>query len=271
VFLFACAKEDPAPQVQPQAAAPVVERRQTALERIQEKGELRVAMQVGYAPFEMLAADGGVAGFDVDMAQMIAASLKVEPRIIRLTWPELIPALLSGDADLIMSGMTITPERNMQVSFTSSILETGRMFVAHASNIDRFKNPADLNVPGVFIAHPPGGLGALKPGVFAPKASFREFPDRASALKETLERRAHAYIDEEFAVRAACGARPHMLVSKYEPLTYELVAWAVHPAESHWLNWLNNFILIIHGNGRLDELRKKWFQDYFRDNSTVIK
>jgi polar amino acid transport system substrate-binding protein len=222
-------------------------------------------MQVGYVPFQMVGDEGNVVGFDAELAEIAAKSLNVGLRIIRHNWQELIPSLLEGRTDVIISAITITPERNSEVMFTEPLLETGRMFLVHVINSGRFRSFQDLNQKGTFVISVPGGIGELRLREVLPNASYREFPDRNQALKEVLERRAHAYIDEEFSIRLACATYPQFLSSGFKPLTYEPIAWAVRPGEIHWLNWLNNLIQKIKGDGRLEELKKKWMQDYFLD------
>lgn len=249
----------PMPTVGPKDLTP------DALSVIKSRGELRVGMQVGYAPFEMLSATGALVGFDVECAQALAADLNVELRLARLSWPEMIPMLLDGRIDVIMSGMTVTPERNLHVMFSNPVVETGRMFATHISSWERIKKPKDLNVPGIFVVYPPGGLGDLKLKKTLPKVSSREFPDRKSAVNEVIERRAQAIIDEEFAIRMLCASNLNLIVSRFEPLTSEVMAWAVRPTDSHWLNYLNMFLVRAQGAGTLDRLKTKWLQDYFND------
>jgi polar amino acid transport system substrate-binding protein len=222
-------------------------------------------MQVGYVPFQMVGNQGNVVGFDAELAEMVAKSLSVGLRIIRQNWQDLIPSLLDGRTDVIISGMTVTSERNSEVMFTEPLVETGRMFLVHVMNADRFKSLQDLDKQGVFVISVPGGLGELRLREILPNAAYREFPEKSQAIKEVLERRAHVYIDEEFSIRSACAIHSEFLSSKFKALTYEPVAWAIRPGDVHWLNWLNNFIQKMKGDGRLEELRRKWMQDYFLD------
>jgi polar amino acid transport system substrate-binding protein len=277
LVMAACSQDTPpaAPQKPPEvkpaaqtAPAPGPSLR-NSLERIKETGELRVGMQVGYVPFQMLGPNGALVGFDVEAAELIARNLKVSLRIVQSDWNELIPALAAGNIDIIMSAMAITPERNLKVLFTIPVVETGRMFAVHVSNNEKFKQFKDLDGPGIFIVSGPQGIGELKPQELIPRASFRSFPEQAKAANEVAERRAHALVDDEFAVRRVCSERPGTLTSRFEPITYEMIAWAVHPRDVHFLNWLNNFITQIQGDGRLDELKKKWLHDYFLDRKGV--
>jgi polar amino acid transport system substrate-binding protein len=246
------------------------EKQGSVLQAIKQRGELRVGMQVGYIPFQMLGNEGNLVGLDVDAATMIAADLKVGLRIVRQNWQELIPSLLEGQTDVVVSGMTVTPERNVEAMFTLPVLETGRMFAVHATNAERFKNLEALNQPGVFIVYPAGGTGEIRLKELLPKASHREFPDRKRALTEVLEKRAQVFVDDEFSVRMACANHSELLSCHFKPINYEVIAWAVRPDDVHWLNWLNNFIRRMQGDGRLEELKRKWLQDYFLDNRMPV-
>jgi len=235
------------------------------LQAIRDRGELRVGMQVGYVPFQMLGPQGSLVGFDVDAAQILSRAMGVGLRIVRQNWEELIPSLLEGKTDVVMSGLTITPQRNFEVVFAIPLLETGRMFLVHQKNAERFRKFSDLDAPGVFVVSVPGASGKLRLREMLTRAGFREFPDREAALNEVIQGRAHAYVHEEFDIRLACAKRPDVLIGRFTPLTFEPIAWAIAPGDGHWLNWLNNIILNWQRDGTLDELNKKWLQDYYLD------
>ncbi|MDQ7781372.1 MAG: transporter substrate-binding domain-containing protein [Desulfomonilaceae bacterium] len=276
VVVFLGCSEPPTQETQPAAVPKIEESSETkpiepasaprgTIEEIKRRGELRVGMQEGYVPFQMLDDQGKLKGFDVDTAHLTARSLMVNLRIVRKEWQDLIPSLLAGETDVIMSAVTVTPKRNERVLFTIPIVETGRMFVVHLSNAERFRNFDSLNMPGTFVVSIPGGLGPLRLRTVLPKASYREFPDRKQALAEVLQKRAHAYIDGEFFIRTAAAKNSESLAAHFKPLTYEPIAWAVRPDDAHWLNWLNNFVRVIRKDGTLDGIKKKWFQDYYLD------
>lgn len=245
-------------QIRPEADAGVIE-------AIRRRGELRVGMQVGYVPFQMQGPKGSLVGFDVDCAEAVARALGVGLRIVRLSWEELLPALIEAKADVVMSGMTITSERNIEVVFTAPVLDTGRMFLVHRKNAERFTRLKDLDRANVFVVTRNGGLGTLRLNEAIPKAGVREFADQAAALAEVIQGRAQAYIDEEFIIRMEAAKRSDLLVGAFAALTYEPIAWAIRPGDPHWLNWLDNFIRMMHKDGTLENLRKKWMHDYYLD------
>jgi len=51
-------------------------------------------------------------------------------------------------------------------------------------------------------------------------------------------------------------------VGIFEPITYEPLAWAIRKGDVDWLNWLNNFLAQVRGDGRWEKCKQKWFVDY---------
>ncbi|MBR2042607.1 MAG: transporter substrate-binding domain-containing protein [Oscillospiraceae bacterium] len=91
---------------------------------------LRVAMECAYAPYNWSQADdsnGAVPiagtnnyayGYDVMMAKLIAESMGKELEIVKLDWDALVPAVMSGDVDMVIAGQSITSERLEMVDFS---------------------------------------------------------------------------------------------------------------------------------------------------------
>ena len=121
IFLFACSqqpaqnaatsKEDMNVRLEMQKAS--------TLEKIIQRGTLRVGLEAGYMPFEMTDKKGKIVGFDVDMVTEMAKSMGVKLELVNTAWDGIIPALLSDKFDIIASGMTINQERNLKINFAS--------------------------------------------------------------------------------------------------------------------------------------------------------
>ena len=111
---------------------------------------LRVAMECAYAPYNWTQADdsnGAVPisgtndyayGYDVMMAKLIAESMGKELEIVKLDWDSLVPAVSSGDVDLVIAGQSITAERLEVVEFSdpyfyASIVTLTKADAAYAS------------------------------------------------------------------------------------------------------------------------------------------
>jgi len=95
----------------------------SAIEKIKERGYLVVGTSADFPPFEMVDEKGEIVGLDIDIAKKIAEKLGVKLVIRDIKFEGLIPALISGDVDLVIAGMTITEERAKSVDFSIPYFE----------------------------------------------------------------------------------------------------------------------------------------------------
>lgn len=87
--------------------------------RAQAPQRLRIGFAVGYAPFSEIGTDGQLQGFEIDVAQALCAKMAVPYTPVILEFDGLIPALQSRKIDAIMASMSITPERQQVIAFST--------------------------------------------------------------------------------------------------------------------------------------------------------
>ena len=92
--------------------------------------EIRLATEGAYPPFNEIAADGSVKGFDVDIGNAVCAQLKAKCTWVKQEWDGMIPALMSRKFDAIVASMSITAERKQKVDFTNKYYATPLALVA---------------------------------------------------------------------------------------------------------------------------------------------
>lgn len=115
---------------------------QTALQRVKQSGELRVGTDATYPPFET--AEGGqFTGFDIDLANAIARELGVQATFINSGFDGIFPALQNATFDIVMSSVTITPERSAAMLFTDPYYDSGQL-IAVRKETQGIETPDDL-------------------------------------------------------------------------------------------------------------------------------
>ncbi len=105
--------------------------------------DLVVGLECNYAPFnwtdnsegvEIEQANGYCAGYDVTVAQEISDGLDKDLRVRKIDWDGLIPALNSGEIDVIIAGMSPTEERKESVSFTDEYFRSEQVMVVRSDS-----------------------------------------------------------------------------------------------------------------------------------------
>ncbi|HHB4791536.1 TPA: ABC transporter permease subunit [Staphylococcus aureus] len=117
-------------------------------EKIKERGELRVGLSADYAPMEFEHTVNGkteYAGVDIDLAKKIAKDNNLKLKIVNMSFDSLLGALKTGKIDIIISGMTSTPERKKQVDFSDSYMMTKKIMLVKKDKVNEYKDIKDFN------------------------------------------------------------------------------------------------------------------------------
>ena len=117
----------------------------STLNKILNKGELRVALEPGYMPFEMKDKKGRIIGYDVDIAKAMAKAMGVKLKIEETAFDGIIAGLLTNKYDIIISGMTITQQRNLKINFSDPYIVVGQTILLNKTYQNEVKVSKDLD------------------------------------------------------------------------------------------------------------------------------
>ncbi len=244
--------------------------KESTIEKILKRGELLVGLEAGYQPFEMQDEKGNIVGFDVDMAYEMGKAIfgkggEKKVKLINTAWEGIIPSLMTYKFDIIMSGMTVLQSRNLKVNFCEPYYYIGQCLLINKKDKDKYKSYKDLNKKGVVVTSKLGVTGAFTAERLMPKATLRLFKSEAEGALQVANGLADAFIYDEPQVRVNAAKYKKDTIGIFEPLTYEPLAWAIRKGDPDFLNWLNNFLAQVRGDGRWDQLKQKWFVDYIEE------
>ncbi len=233
-----------------------------ALDEIQKRGTLRVGMEPGYMPFELTNQKGEIIGFDVDMAKRMAKAMDVKLELVSTAWDGIIPALLTKKFDILMSGMTLTQQRNMSINFATPYILIGQTILLNKKFEDEVSSYIDLNNAKYTVASKLGTTGEQATKRMIPNAKYISYETEQEGVMEVVNGKIDAFVyDMPFNAIAFGQKGAGKIVHLDTPFTKEPLAWAIRKGDVDFLNWLNNFMEQIKYDGVYGKIYKKWSQD----------
>jgi polar amino acid transport system substrate-binding protein len=232
------------------------------LEDVQKRGTLRVGMAT-FVPWAMRDKDGNLIGFEIDVATQVAEDMGVKVEFVPTAWSGIIPALIARKFDIIIGGMSITPQRNLTVNFTTPYAHSGQQMAANMQLAGDFKTREDFNSSDVTIACRRGATPCKAAQKLFPKATVRRFDDDAQAFQEVVNGNAHGMISSAPKPRFWSDAHPTKVFLPFgdENLTKGDEAFALRKGDPDALNFFSNWIVVKTSNGWLQERHDYWFKD----------
>jgi polar amino acid transport system substrate-binding protein len=233
-----------------------------ALATILKRGTIVVGTAGNMPPLNMIDKQGQLFGFEVDMAEDIANGLGVTLKWTPLPFAQLLPALEQGDVDMILSGMTITMQRNRSVAFVGPYIVSGKAFLTKIETIAATKDTDRLNSPQITLTALQNSTSAAFVSEVIPNARLIETENYAQSIQLVLNDKVQAMVADYPICAVTVFRNPGKgLLSVFTPFTYEPLGIGVRASDPHLINWLENFLKIYEGTGRLDTLEAKWFHD----------
>ncbi len=232
---------------------------ESVLEDIKKRGTLMVGMST-FVPWAMRDKQGNLIGFEIDVATKVAEDMGVQVEFVPTAWSGIIPALIARKFDVIIGGMSITPQRNLTVNFTAPYAHSGQQMVANIELAEGFA-VEDFNSSDVTIACRRGATPCNAAQNLFPKASLARFDDDAQAFQEVVNGNAHAMISSAPKPRFWMSNYPGKLFMPTEDnLTTGDEAFALRKGDPDALNFFSNWITVNTSNGWLKERHDFWFR-----------
>jgi polar amino acid transport system substrate-binding protein len=232
------------------------------LNRVLKAGELRVGTSGSQPPFTARTKQGTLMGYEIELAELLANAMRVKPKFVEKPFAELMPALESGEIDVIMSGMTITPERNLRVAFIGPYIVTGKSILAKARRVAALDEMDELNRPTITVAALDGSTSEQFVESIVPNVKLVPAKDYETAVNMVLNDQVDAMVaDYPICVLSMLRHPEAGLAVSDVPLTIEPIGIALPPGEFLMHNMIENYLKALDMTGVLQELEEKWFED----------
>ncbi|HEY4879684.1 MAG TPA: transporter substrate-binding domain-containing protein [Candidatus Acidoferrales bacterium] len=230
------------------------------LAEIKKRGKLRVGVSM-IVPWAMHDKDGNLIGFEIDVAKKIARDLGVEVEFYPDEFRYLIPDLLDNRFDVIISNLSISTNRAMQVNFSAPYNSTDLSLIANRKLAGGFQTMADFDKPGVTIGVLDMSLAVDVTSNAFPNAQLKTYVEDGDLFQ--------ALLDGKISAAVADSPEPEIISKLYSdqvdlPATKVLAtfpaAFATRRGDMDFINFLNSWIEARTVNQWLERRRNYWFK-----------
>lgn len=235
---------------------------QQVLSAIVKNGEIRIGTTGNQPPFSMKSKSGELIGYEVDLAKALAEKMGVKLKLVQLPFSDLIGALKTGKIDAIMSGMTITPERNLSVLFAGPYTISGKTILTKSSKVAEFNADNTASGKKFKIIGLKGSTSEEFVKTVMSKHEIILVNNYNEGVDMILKDQADAMVaDKPICVITMLKNQGKDLVITDKPLTIEPIGMALPPGDAQFLNLVENFLSFLQLSGALEMLEKQWFND----------
>jgi ABC-type amino acid transport substrate-binding protein len=229
---------------------------------------LRVGVTSTYPPM-IFKQGGGVAGVEADLARRLGQELGRPIRFVELRWEDQIPALLSRQTDIIMSGMSITEARKVRIAFSDPYFKGGLVTAMRTEDSPRYGSKTSILNTSATVGVIEGTTGDVFVQRNFPNAR-RVALSRASDGALALKRRSiDLFVHDAPALVWLVSENEADLRGFWEMLNEEYLAWGVRPDDHALLVRVNGILGTWKRDGTLNGTLARWLP-YLRLSGRLI-
>jgi polar amino acid transport system substrate-binding protein len=222
-------------------------------------GPIRVAAEPNWPPLEFLDADGRIVGYSVDYFQAVCREAGCELELVKAVWDELFPGLKEKRWDMVISSVTITPERRREMNFSIPYYIVRQSLVTPTAST--FTTPRHLKGRRVGVQ---GETTAEDLLAKTSEAEVVPFGDIEEALAALARGELEAVVCEDIVAQAfiadpAYSGRLKMAAVIETPGAEELYGAVMRLEDLELLIMINDGITAVREKGLDEAIRRKWF------------
>ena len=237
------------------------------LPEIKRSGKLRVGVSE-IVPWATHDKDGSLVGFEIDVAKKLARDMGVEPEFYPEEFRYLIPDLLAGRFDIIISGLSINASRALQLDFSAPYNTTDVTLAVNIKAAGSSPTLQSFNKDTVTIGVLEGTTAEDMAGVALPNAKMRTYTDDSRLFDDLIQGKLEAAVADSPRPEIVAKLYPTNVVCVCDtPLVTYPAAFAVRRGNLEFVNFLNSWIEAHTVDKWLEERRGYWFKttDWAKD------
>jgi len=227
---------------------------ESGLERVRRLGEIHIGTDATYPPFESKVGEV-YEGFDIELGEAVARKLGVRPVWTNVSFDGIFPGLIAGKYDLIISAVTITPERQAEMAFCAPYYDAGQILCVRKDE-NNIGVPADLagksagvqiNTTSQFMLEKQGGV------------DIRKYASMDLALLDCQEGRISAVVGDAPSIQWMIGQSFPGLKLAGELLTQDQYGFVCRKEDRALVAAIDQALSQLRAEGVYDQLHARWF------------
>jgi len=224
---------------------------------------VRIATDAVNLPFEF-GAGTGVQGFDVDVGTEVGKDLGFEVKWVKIPFERIFDILRNGEAELIISAISITPERKKEFAFSEPYFNSGNTIAKRRDKGD-IRDLASLARKKVGVQSGTTGATFMETQKVATGITLTKYPTLDDALGALNRTEIDAVVGDEPILTYSIYKSFNNLVTLGTHLTEEQYGVVVRKSDVDLLASVNKTVERLKKSGEIEALRKKWFQNVIED------
>lgn len=228
----------------------------SVLARVMEAGVMRVANPQTSPPYSFRDENDEVAGFDVDLANEIGERMGVEIEFIQGTFDTFIPGLDTDRWDIVIAGMSITPEREEAADFSIPYRVASVTVFLNGDDDAEVAGLEDLAGRSIAVL---AGSSDVERAESVPDAELQTYENATLALTDLGLGRVDAYIGSRPVGLYAAQASDLNVRATDVELATERNGMAIKQGEDELKAEMDRLVREMLEDGTIAELSQKWF------------
>ncbi|MGC5700121.1 transporter substrate-binding domain-containing protein [Pseudomonas sp. NFXW11] len=232
------------------------------LDRVLERGLLRVCTTGDYKPYSYLRDDGRYEGIDISLVESLAQSLGVRVKWIDTTWKSLMADFQGQECDIAVGGISVSLERQKKAFFSQPLSVDGKVPLVRCQDLSRYQTLEQINQPSVRLIEPPGGTNEIFARNRLPNANLTLFADNVKIFDQLLAKHADVMITDASEARFQQRHKPGLCAVQPERyLQYSEKAFLLPRDDMAWKSYVDQWLHLTKATGAYDQVVNQWIGD----------
>jgi ABC-type amino acid transport substrate-binding protein len=201
---------------------------------------------------------GSLAGLEIDLAQALGKNLERPIKLVDLPWDELFDALNEGQVDIVMAGVTVTPERENRFTFADPYLSANIAALIRREDVKKFASRDAVCASPIDVAVIGGTTGEGYVRTRCPAVIPRVYRTASDAIFELRTRRIDAFVHDGPVLAWLLSDQAGELELIPTRIADQRLAWMMRRDQRQLRDAASAALAHMRADGTLDQILRRW-------------